>query len=148
MIVQKTKAHILPFLPSLSFVSNPLEVIHLDLWGPSPIVSSNGYKYYVHFIDEFSCFSWIYFLCTKDELVHAFFKFKSQVENLFITKIKVLQTDGGTEYKPFVKTYPQIVHQTSCAYTPQQNGLFERKHCHIVELSLAIMSHAALPLTL
>jgi gag-polypeptide of LTR copia-type len=52
--------------------SSPLEVIHSDLWGPSPIVSSNGFKYYVHFLDEYSRFFWIYFLRSKDEVVNVF----------------------------------------------------------------------------
>lgn len=143
----KSKAHVLPFTSSTSFVSQPLEVIHSNLWGPSSVVSSNGHRYYVHFIDEFSRFSWIYFLSTKDEVGHTFSEFKSQVENLFNRKIKVLQTDGGTEFKPIAKAFPEIIHQISCAYTPQQNGIAERKHRHIVELSLTVLSHAALPLS-
>jgi hypothetical protein len=85
----------------------------------------NGFRYYVHFVDEFSKFSWIYFLRTKDELVDVFTKFKSQVENLFSTNIKILQTDGGTEFKPLTHLFPQIIHQVSCPYTPQQNGVAE-----------------------
>jgi Reverse transcriptase (RNA-dependent DNA polymerase)/GAG-pre-integrase domain/gag-polypeptide of LTR copia-type len=142
----KAKAHVLPFHSSSSIASSPLEVIHSDLWGPSPVVSTTGFKYYVHFIDEYSHFSWIYFLHSKDELVKVFSLFKEQVENFLDKKIKILQSDGGTEYKPLTRLFPQIIHQTSCPYTPQQNGLAERKHRHIVELSLAIMSHASIPL--
>jgi hypothetical protein len=116
------------------------------LWGSSPIVSKNGFRYYVHFVDEFFKFSWIYFLRTKDELVDVFTKFKSQVENLFISTIKILQTDGGTEFKPLTRLFPQILYQVSCPYTPQQNGVAERKHRHIMELSLAIISHSSIPL--
>ncbi|KAJ4817812.1 hypothetical protein LUZ62_030378 [Rhynchospora pubera] len=71
----------------------------------------------------------------------------SQVENLFETTIKTLRTDGGTEYKPIGTTFPQIVHQTTCPHTPQQNGVSERKHRHIIELALATMSNANLPTT-
>jgi hypothetical protein len=49
----KAKAHVLSFIFSSCYASSPLEVIHSDLWGPSLIVSSNGFKYYVHFIDEY-----------------------------------------------------------------------------------------------
>jgi hypothetical protein len=121
-------------------------VVHSDLWGSSPIVSKNDFRYYVHFVDEFSKFSWIYFLRTKDELVDVFMKFKCQVENLFSSSIKILQTDGGTEFKPLTRLFPQILHQVSCPYTPQQNGIVERKHRHIVELYLATMSHSSIPL--
>jgi Integrase core domain len=102
----KAKAHILPFKSSSCFSSSPLEVVHSDLWGPAPITSSNGFRYYVHFTDEYSRFSWIYFLHSKDELVTVFSLFKAQVENLFDTKIKILQTDGGTEYKPLSRLFP------------------------------------------
>ena len=74
-----------------------------------------------------------------------FSRFKAQVENLLGTTIKIFQSDGGTEFKPITKRFPQISHQTSCPYTPQQNGLAERKHRHIIELSLSIMSQASIP---
>jgi Reverse transcriptase (RNA-dependent DNA polymerase) len=107
----------------------------------------NGYRYYVLFIDDYSRFTWIYFLHSKDELSHVFSIFKAQVENLFQTTIKTIRTDGGTEYKPLSRLFPQIVHQITCPHTPQQNGLAERKHRHIVELALASIQHAAIPLT-
>lgn len=81
-------------------------------------------------------------------MVQSFTKFKVLVENLFSTTIKTLQTDGGTEFKPLSRLFPHILHQTSCPHTPQQNGIAERKHRHVVELSLAIISHASLPLDL
>jgi hypothetical protein len=121
----KAKAHVLSFTSSLSIATFPLHVVHSDFWGPSPIVSMNGFRYYVHFVDEFLKFSWIYFLHTKDELVDVFAKFKSQVENHFSTTIKILQTDGDTEYKPLTRLFPQIIHQVSCPYTPQQNEVAE-----------------------
>lgn len=51
-------------------------------------------------MDEFLKFSWIYFLCTKDEVVNVFSRFKPLVENLLDTTIEVIQTDGGIEFKP------------------------------------------------
>lgn len=83
----------------------------------------------------------------KSEVPYLFSCFKNQVENLLSTKIKILRTDDGTEYLPITKQFSQIIHQTTCPYTPEQNGLAERKHRHIIELALAIMSHASLPST-
>lgn len=97
-------------------------------------------------MDDFSRFSWIYFMQTKDELPKIFSLFKSQVESLLQTTIKVLRTEGGSEYKPILRAHRQITHQTICSYTPKQNGTVERKHRHIVELALTIMSHASIPL--
>jgi hypothetical protein len=81
----------------------------------------------------------------KSEVPFLFSRFKAQVENLLSTTIKTLRTDGGTEYLPITKQFPHIIHQTTCPYTPEQNGLAERKHRHIIELTIAIMTHASLP---
>ncbi|KAJ3697958.1 hypothetical protein LUZ61_001663 [Rhynchospora tenuis] len=139
------KAHRLPFSLSTSVSDSPLELIHSDVWGPTPVLSSNGYRYYVVFVDDFSKFSWIYFMKSKSEVPHIFSKFKFQVENLLQSSIKVLRTDGGTEFKPIATQHPQLVHQTTCPHTPQQNGVAERKHRHLVELVLANMAHAQIP---
>jgi len=74
---QQAKAHQLPFSASTSVFNLPLEFIFSDVLGPSPIVSSNGNKYYVSFVDAFSRFT---LLC--------FVHFQSMVERLFNTKIK------------------------------------------------------------
>lgn len=90
----------------------------------------------------------MYFFHSKDEVTKVFSLFKAQAENILNTTLKILRTDGGTEFKPITRLFSQILHQASCPYTPQQNGVAERKHRHIVELSLAIINHASLPLSL
>ena len=132
-------------MPTTSCSSFPLEIVYSDLWGPAPLLSHNGFRYYIVFVDDFSRFSWIYFLRSKDEVLRVFSTFKCQVENLLQHTIKTLRTDGGTEYKTISRTFPSIVHQTTCPYTPQQNGVSERKHRHIVELAIANMAHASIP---
>ncbi|KAJ1698432.1 hypothetical protein LUZ63_006944 [Rhynchospora breviuscula] len=139
------KSHELPFFSSSSSSTSPLEIVYSDVWGPSPIVSSNGNRYYIIFVDEFTRFTWIYFLKQKSDVLHIFSIFKAQAENLLNTTIKILRTDNGTEYKPIGTKFSQITHQTTCPYTPQQNGISERKHRHIIELSLATMSYASIP---
>ncbi|BBH01204.1 transposable element gene [Prunus dulcis] len=72
------------------------------------------------------------------------------VENLFSTKIKALQTDGGGEYTShifhnFLVTHG-IDHRISCPHHPEQNGLAERKHRHIVDTGLTLLAHASMPL--
>jgi hypothetical protein len=57
-----------------------------------------------------------------------------------------MQIDGGTKFLPLIRANPQIQFHVSCPYTPQQNGLVERRHRHIVELSLATMFHAHIPI--
>lgn len=80
------KSHALPFKSSTSHSEKPLYLIHTDLWGPAPIASTEGYKYYVCFVDDYSRFSWIFPLHAKSEAFNAFLKFKVMAENLFDTK--------------------------------------------------------------
>ncbi|KAJ4755031.1 hypothetical protein LUZ62_089436 [Rhynchospora pubera] len=142
------KCHKLPFSSSTTVTTAPLELIHADVWGPAPVVTANGFKYFVLFVDDFSKFSWIFFLSSKAEVVTVFSSFKLQVENLFSTNIKILHTDGGTEFSPLTRLYPQVVHQLTCPHTPEQNGVVERKNRHILELALAVIDHACIPLEL
>jgi GAG-pre-integrase domain len=141
------KAHRLPFNSSSTTSSVPLELVHCDVWGPSPFVSHSGYKYYVMFTDHFSRFSWIFFCSHKSEIASLFTQFKYLAENLQNCNIKTLQIDGGTEFQPIIRSHPAIYFQISCPYTPQQNGLTEWKHRHVLELSLATMLHANIPHT-
>jgi hypothetical protein len=144
---QMAKSKRVPFPISTRTAKCALKVIHSDLWC-SPISSISGCRYYIIFIDEFSRFSWIFPLKLKYEVFVAFIKFKSFAENQFSSKIKTLQSDGGgeflsTHFKTFLDTNG-IMHQLSCPQTPQQNGIAERKHRHLVETGLAILSHSHL----
>jgi GAG-pre-integrase domain len=85
----KAKAHKLPFQPSTSPATHPLQVVHSDLWGPAPILSKKGHRYYVQFTDEFSRFSWLYTCASKSDVTQIFAQFKQKVENLLDCKIKV-----------------------------------------------------------
>jgi histone deacetylase 1/2 len=100
---QLGKSHLLPFKSSSSHAQEVLELIHTDVWGPSPINSISGFKYYVHFIDDSSRFTWIYPLKQKSDTIHAFMQFKNMVEKQFNKRIKIIQCDGGGEYKPVQK---------------------------------------------
>lgn len=87
------KMHKLPFSSSTFQSTHPLELVHSDVWGPCAIVSSNGYKYYVLFVDDFSRFSLLYLLEYKSKVLTTFKNFKATNENLLSNKIKMLRTD-------------------------------------------------------
>ncbi len=80
----------------------------------------------------------------KHEFFNIFVKFKLQVENLFSSKIKAFQFDGGGEYtkRAFqnLLTNNDINFRSSCLGHPEQNGLVERKHHHILDTSLTLCS--------
>ena len=160
IVMNKTSSHMcdacqlgktckLPFSASDFVSSRPLERIHCDLWGPSPVVSSQGFRYYVIFIDNFSRFTWFYPLKLKSDFFSIFILFQQLVENLFMSKIANFQCDGGGEFTSatFVSHLGNcgIKQLISCPYTPQQNGLAERKHRHITELGLAMMFQSRVP---
>ena len=145
------KMHKLPFPDSKFIARSPFELVHINLWGPAPQNSVNGYKYYVLFVDHFTFFTWLYLLKNKSEVFSKFLIFKALVENQFSTTIKTLRSDGGGggEYtsKDFTSyiAFHGIAHQISCPYTPQQNGLVERKHRHLIETTITLLSQASLP---
>lgn len=140
----------------LSYVANEkraadiLDVVHCDLWGPAPVISDAGFKYYAVFIDDFSRFSWLYPLHAKSELYDVFLRYQKFVETQFSRKIKIFQTDGGGEFvNNKLRTHFSncgIHHIMSCPHTPAQNGRAERKHRHITETGLAMLFHSSIPM--
>ena len=145
------KMHRLPFPNSKFVASSPFELVHFDVWGPAPVMSVDDFRYYVLFVDHFTRFTWLYLLKSKSKVFSKFIEFKAMVETQFSTKIKTLRSDGGGEYTfSAFKSYllqHDITHQISCPYTPQQNGLFERKHRHLVETTITLLSQASMPTT-
>ncbi|KAK9182734.1 hypothetical protein WN944_025880 [Citrus x changshan-huyou] len=99
---QYGKVHKLHFGVTEIKTASPLELIHTDLWGPAPITSLNGYKYYISFIDDYSRYTWVYPLKAKSQALSVFIIFRTQVEKQFETTIKILQSDWGGEFRSFV----------------------------------------------
>lgn len=145
------KSHKRSFESNLKSAANPLDLVHCDLWGPSPITSKDDYRYYVSFVDDHSRFTWFYPFKTKTRFYEVLKSFIKLVQTQFSRKIKVFQSDGGSE---FVNHHVKAIfdengtfHRLSCPYTPQQNGRAERKHRHIVETGLALLFNAKVPTT-
>ena len=149
---QMGKSCKIPFNKANKISMFPLEKIHCDLWGPAPIASNQSFRYYAIFVDDFSRFTWLYPLRKKADFFDCFVKFQKLVENQLDRKIKVFQYDGGGEFNSTafqgLLSTSGISLQVSCPYTPEQNGVAERKHRHIVETGLTIFFHANLPLHL
>ena len=140
----------LSFYDSKNHCQFPLEKIYCDLWGPVPIFSMQHFKYYVIFVDDCTRYTWLFPLKHKSDFYECFLKFQKLVENQFERKIKIFQSDGGGEFTSnlFTNHLAQcgIAQQLSCPNTPEQNGVAERKHQHIVETGLTMIFHATLPL--
>ena len=108
----------LPFLTSEFVSSRSLERIHCDLWGPSPVISNQGFKFYVIFIDHHTRFTWFYPLKTKSDFYSVFVRLKQLVENQFEYRIQQFQCDGGGEFisKEFLTLLSQAVIQQRISY--------------------------------
>lgn len=89
------KNHRLPFPISYTKYTEHLQLIYSDVWGPAHNISTNGYRYYVSFVDAYSRYTWIFFLKQKSEVFQVFHTFTTNVELQCNKKIKALQTDWG-----------------------------------------------------
>jgi hypothetical protein len=131
----QVKAHRLPFVSSSTVVTAPLQIVHTDLW--DQLLCYQILKIStMFFLRSILSLSWIYYCACKSDKLFAQFKFK--VENLLSHKIKIMHCDGGIEFKPLLTQYPEIQFHIFCTYTPEQNGLVERKHRHLLNLALQL----------
>ena len=146
---QLGKSSRLPFSSSEFVATRPLERVHCDLWMPSPVASTQGFRFYAVFVDHFSRYTWIYPLRLNSDFYTAFLSFQNFVERQLDSKIQVFQSGGGGEFmsKQFLAHLSScgIKQQLSCLHTPQQNGLAERKHCYVTELGLSLMFQSKIP---
>jgi transposase InsO family protein len=135
----------LPFSDSLNNSDELFGLVHSDLWCNAPVDS----KYFIIFIDDKSRATWLYLLKSKRDVGTIFKNFCSMDENQFNTTIKVLKTDNDTEYtnhefQTFLRT-KDIIHQSSCVCTPQQNRIAERKNIHLLKIIRALLFSTHLP---
>lgn len=99
-------------------------------------------------VDEFSKFSWLYPLKLKSEVTHKIQLFHAMVTTQFHSFIQTLRSDNGGEFlsttlTTFLATNG-IIHHTSYPHTPEQNGVAERKHRHLIETTVALLHQAHL----
>lgn len=113
-------------------VKHALGVVHFDLCGPFSEPSLGGNKYFVSFVDEFTRMKHVSLIKFKHEMFAEFKKFRIKAEKLSCQTLNFLRTDGGGEYNStkFKKFREEngIKHEVTSPYTPQYNGLAERKN--------------------
>jgi hypothetical protein len=127
--------------------SAPLELIFSDVCVPAPLFSSDGYRYFVIFVDVYTKYLLYYPLVAKSDVYSVFHQFQTLVKRQFSLKIKYVQTDWGGEYcklSTFFKTIG-IQHRLICPHTHEQNGIVESRHRHIVETRLTLLGQCKAP---
>ncbi|GJS66705.1 putative ribonuclease H-like domain-containing protein [Tanacetum coccineum] len=149
---QKGKQHKASYKTKLvNSISKPLHMLHMDLFGPTNVKSLMKKSYCLVVTDDFSRFSWVFFLATKDETSGILKTFITEIENQLDHKVKVIRSDNGTEFKNSIMNQfcemKGIKREFSVARTPQQNGVAERKNRTLIEAARTMLVDSKLPTT-
>ena len=132
-----------------SSILEPYHLIHVDLFGPVNVMSIAKKKYALVIVDEFTRYTWVYFLHTKSETASILIDHVKQLDKMVKDSVKILRSDNGTEFKnlimeEFCKNHG-IKQEFSDPGTPQQNGVVERKNRTLIEAARTMLEEAKLP---
>jgi transposase InsO family protein len=120
-----------------------LEMLHMDLFGPVAYISITGIKYGLVIVDDYSRFTWVFFLHDKSETQEVLKKFLKRAQNEFDAMVKKIRSDSGSKFKNTqLEDYLDqegIKHEFSAPYTPQHNGVAERKNRALIESSRTML---------
>ncbi|GJU18015.1 retrovirus-related pol polyprotein from transposon TNT 1-94 [Tanacetum coccineum] len=129
-----------------------LNTLHMDLCGPMRVQTINGKKYILVIVDDYSRFTWVKFLRSKDETPTVVIKFLKQIQVGLNKIVRFIRTDNGTEFvnKTLYDHYEKvgIFHQKTVPRTPQQNGVVERRNRTLVEAARTMLIFSKAPMFL
>ncbi|GKE17404.1 putative ribonuclease H-like domain-containing protein, partial [Tanacetum coccineum] len=132
-------------------ISKPLHMIHMDLFSPTNVKSLMKKSYCLVVTNDFSRFSWVFFLATKDETSEILKTFITEIENQLDHKVKFIKSDNGTEFKNSIMNQfceiKGIKREFSVARTPRQNGIAERKNRTLIEAARTMLVDSKMPTT-
>nr|GEU58845.1 hypothetical protein [Tanacetum cinerariifolium] len=131
-------------------VDQPLFRLHMDLFGPTFVKSLSKKSHFLVITDDYSRFSWVFFLASKDETTPVLKTFITGLENLLSLKVKVIRCDNRTEFKnsdlnQFCRL-KGIKREFSVPRTPKQNGIAERKNRTLIEAARTMLAYSLLPI--
>ncbi|KAK9073378.1 hypothetical protein SSX86_007702 [Deinandra increscens subsp. villosa] len=147
----KGKQHKTSFKPKTeSSITQPLELLHMDLFGPTRVRSLGKRSYCFVIIDDFTRYTWVFFLKTKDETTELLKRLIVSLENQAKLKVKTIRSDNGTKFKNHVLNSfceeKGILRQFSAPRTPQQNGVAERRNRTLIEAAREMLADSKLPM--
>ncbi|GJS18783.1 retrovirus-related pol polyprotein from transposon TNT 1-94 [Tanacetum coccineum] len=129
-----------------------LYLLHMDLCGPMRVASVNGKKYILVIVDDYSRFTWVKCLRSKDEAPDFIIKFLKMIQVRLKVPVRCIRTDNGTEFvNQTLREYYEkvgISHETSVARSSQQNGVVERRNRTLIEAARTMLIYAKAPLFL
>ena len=129
--------------------SKPLELLHMDLFGPSRVKSFGGNYYAFVIVDDYSRYTWTLFITHKSEVFDTFRKFLKRVQNEKNNNVVSIRSDHGGEFdhyrfNEFCEEHG-IKHNFSAPRTPQQNGVVERKNRSLEEMARTMLNESKIP---
>nr|GEX04874.1 putative ribonuclease H-like domain-containing protein [Tanacetum cinerariifolium] len=134
----------------VSSVNQTLQRLHMDLFGLTFVKSLNKKSYCLVVTDDYSRFTWVFFLATKDETSPILKTFITGIENQLSLKVKIIRSNNKTEFKnhDLNQFYRMkgIKREFSVARTPQQNGIAERKNRTLIEAVRTMLADSLLPI--
>ncbi|GJR56405.1 retrovirus-related pol polyprotein from transposon TNT 1-94 [Tanacetum coccineum] len=123
-----------------------LYLLHMDLCGPIRVASINGKKYILVIVDDYSRFTWVKCLRSKDEALDLIIKFLKIIQVRLKVHVRRIRTDNGTEFvNQTLREYYEkvgISHKTSISRSPQQNGVVERHNRTLIEAARTMLIYA------
>jgi transposase InsO family protein len=129
---------------SVMSTSRPLELLHMDLFGPTTYTSVGENSYGLVVVDDYSRYTWVFFLSDKSNVFSIFKGFAKRNENEFDFKIKKIRSDNGFEFKNSrIEDYCDkkgIKHEFLAKYTPQQIGVVEMKNRTLIDMTRSMLS--------
>nr|ABF97883.1 retrotransposon protein, putative, unclassified [Oryza sativa Japonica Group] len=128
---------------SIMSTSRPLELLHMDLFGPTTYKSIGGNSHCLVIVDDYSRYTWVFFLHDKSIVAELFKKFAKRAQNEFSCTLVKIRSDNGSEFKNTnIEDYCDdlgIKHELSATYSPQQNGVVERKNRTLIEMARTML---------
>ena len=137
--------------PTKAFMSTArvLELLHMNLFGPTTYKSLGGNLYCLVIVDDYSRYTWVFFHHDKSEVASCFKKFAKRAQNEFEVKLKKIRSDNGKEFdNTNIEAYCDevgIKHEVSVTYTPQQNCVVERKNRTLITLARTMLDEYNTP---
>jgi transposase InsO family protein len=127
----------------------PLELLHMDLFVLIAYISIGGSKYCLVIVDDYSRFTWVFFLQDKSQTQDTLKRFLRRTQNEFGLRIKKIRSDNGMEFKNSqIEGFLEeegIKHEFSSPYTSQQNGVVERKNRTLLDMAKTMLAEYKTP---
>ncbi|KAI3785701.1 hypothetical protein L1987_44825 [Smallanthus sonchifolius] len=145
----KSKLTRKPFPTSTTKTSACFDLLHCDIWGKYRTPSFSKTNYFLTIVDDYSRGVWVFLLMHKFEASECLIGFHKMIKTQFEKNVKRIRCDNGGEFTSnrMLSFYADqgIILETTCPHTPQQNGVVERKHRHLLETARALKNEANLP---